>query len=423
MIAEEKPEPPYSHDLEFRLLGAAVSMPGLMAHLGIVMPEHFHSPVHAALFKAMRDLHDRGEAISPFNLAIDPETAHILKEAVGSVPKYLSSAVASSVSLIYPAEEAKALVDMAKRRELIELCEKHAFEARDVSKSAVEHIAAVSRGVESIGRSFETEKIEDDAEITQQILRDLQDSRRPFSTGFPKLDEAMGGGLYPGRSYGFAARKKVGKTVLASTISCNLNLQGVRHLFICGEMSPKEIQQRNLARLTDSYPSAFRNDYGQSEAFQQKLVEQAERSRRCILYQNAPGLTFDELRRMCASAVCKRGVKGVILDYWQLVGGKQPRQSTAEHLDDVAQWLADFGRKHGLFMVVMAQINQEGNTRGGEGIRLAFDQVYQINREDISMPQVWLEMMDTRYTPWLNIGSKLIPGLVMNDKGPYFEEL
>ena len=100
-----------------------------------------------------------------------------------------------------------------------------------------------------------------------------------------------------------------------------------------------------------------------------------------MLYEDAPGLTFDGLKDMVSRAVAKGKIKGYILDYWQLVGGKPKNKNTAEHLDEVAQWIADFARKHNIFAVVAAQINQEGNTRGGEGIRLAFDQVYQINRE------------------------------------------
>jgi hypothetical protein len=98
-------------------------------------------------------------------------------------------------------------------------------------------------------------------------------------------------------------------------------------------------------------------------------------------------------------------------------------------LDEVAQWFADFGRKNGIWTITMAQINQDGNTRGGEGIRLAFDQVYKIRgmgeeekEEDISRPDRWIEMMDTRYTEWMNIGSQLQPGLFMNPKGPFFEQ-
>jgi replicative DNA helicase len=271
--------------------------------------------------------------------------------------------------------------------------------------------------------------------VIEDILADLKNVSKPFSTGLRKLDEAMGAGMFPGKSYGFAARKKVGKTILAGTISCNLSMNRVKHLFICGEMSPKEIHQRTLSRLTDSFPSAFRSEYGQSGEFMAKVAEAARLSTRSTLYHNAPGISFQELRRVLATAVYRHGIKGFILDYWQLVGGKRNGQSTAEHLDEVAQWIADFCRKHGIWSVTMAQLNQGGNTRGGEGVRLAFDQVYALRgmippdaktddevEEDLAYPYRWVEMLDTRYTAWNNIGTKATPGLRLEEKGPYFTQ-
>ena len=70
------------------------------------------------------------------------------------------------------------------------------------------------------------------------------------------------------------------------------------------------------------------------------------------------------------------------------------------------------------------KINQEGNTRGGEGLRLAFDQVYHMRapNDDPSRSGRWLEMIDTRYTKWANIGSETAPGLTLEEKGLYFSE-
>lgn len=422
---------PSNLELEYALLGCIVIDNRMLDHLSFLDASHFYSQPHAAIYQAMRDLHAEGTPVTPFTLTLEKDDLDTVSEAGGLV-RYLSSAVAKSGVLMQPLEEARELVRMAQKRAFIVSCQRYAESASDPSddRTADEHAALLNAELEAIIRGYGIAEFEDDFVVTEGILEDLKDQRKPYGTGLWKLDEAMGGGLYPGRSYGFAARKKVGKTVLASTISCNLNDAGIKHLFVCGEMSPKEIHQRNLSRLTSSFPSDFRTDRGQSSAFQKHIAEVAVRSKRCILYHNAPGLTFGELKRVAANAVFRHGIKGLILDYWQLVGGKGKGQSTSEHLDEVAQWIADFGRKHGIWTITMAQINQEGNTRGGEGMRLAFDQVYAIRgmphekdpeQEDISKPFRWLEMMDTRYTKWLNVGGQDKPGLAMKDQGPYFE--
>jgi hypothetical protein len=91
-------------------------------------------------------------------------------------------------------------------------------------------------------------------------------------------------------------------------------------------------------------------------------------------------------------------------------------------MDSVAQWLADFCRKEDVVGIVIAQINQEnGNIRGGEGIRLAADQVYQLDKSDDD--NYYLSMMDSRYTKYADVGSQQIGGVVMDMYGPHFRQI
>jgi hypothetical protein len=139
------------------------------------------------------------------------------------------------------------------------------------------------------------------------------------------------------------------------------------------------------------------------------------------MFDQAPGLTFEDLRRKISDAVMRHGIRGVILDYWQLVGGAERGHTQAMHQDKVAQFLADAARREGIWVIAMAQLNQDGNTRGGEGIRLAFDQAFELHREPDS-DGAWLQMIETRHTPWQDLGSKHQPGLWLHKRGLYFDE-
>lgn len=411
----------YSMDIEFSLIGHVLCDNSMMSKLSQIQPDDFYSRQHADIWEAMEKLFRKGESISPFTIAPfikDPEMFDLTKGVIN----YLAGSISHSLIYPWPVDQEKYLIRMAQKRDLLSACR---YVAEGGANTSPIESAAFLEGVSTrIRQSIPLDSFEDNFQVTKNIIDGLKEHKEPFSTGFVKLDKAMGGGLYPGKCYGFAARKKHGKTTLGGTISHNLNLNGVKHLFICGEMSPVEIQQRTIARATESFASAFRGEYGKSDAFYKKLTKYLESTPRNTLYKNAPGLTFNELRSIYTTAIEHHDVKGVILDYWQLVGGKGKSQSTAEHLDDVAQWIADFSRKKSIWSIVMAQINQEGNTRGGEGIRLAFDQVYNLQapNNDSSRSDRWLEMMETRYTAWQNVGSENSPGYLLNEKGPFFEE-
>ena len=418
---------PHAIPTEYAILGAVLVKNDLLSRIAFLAPEHFYSSPHAEIFRSMLRLHQSGEPITPFNITVDSNTAETVKDS-GGLQRYLSGSISDSMMIYDVVQQAKQVMALAKKREFIATCRQAADIAacEDDESPADEHAATLVGDIDEAMKTGLSE-FKNDAEVIFDIASSLNSAEKPDSTGLHLLDKAMSGGLYRFRSYGFAARKKVGKTVLASTISCNLNHQGVKHLFICGEMSPKEIHQRTIARLLNCSPESFYGDVGKSDEFYKRVVALAEQSKKCTLYHNAPGLTFTELKRVVALGVYRYNIAGFILDYWQLVGGKPTNKSTAEHLDEVAQWIADFCRKHGVWSITMGQINQTGNTRGGEGMRLAFDQVYALRgmgeQEDISEPDRWMDMLDTRYTKWMSIGNENTARFTMNPHGPYFEEV
>jgi replicative DNA helicase len=410
---------PYDDEVEYALLGWIIFDNSVMNHIGFLREDDFYTTCNAEIFHAMQTLHSKGEDITVFTVAPLVESG---MEDFGGTMKYLIGASKATLTFPRPIEQAKFLKKLSKKRRIVAACEQSVALASADDMTAEDQIATLTRAIDDVMFNSPLNEFQDCYAIGEAILNEMKTESKPSKTGLSLLDEAMGGGMYAGKSYGFAARKKVGKTTLASTISANLNADGVKHAFLAFEMSPEEIHQRIIARTADIFSSAFRTGYGQTLDCMRKVAETVNRMPKNILYKACPGMVFDDLRRVATVAVERYGVQGLIIDYWQLIGGKRKGQSTAEHLDEVAQWIADFGRKNKIWTLTMAQINQDGNTRGSEGIRLAFDQVYEIHREDVAQPDAWIEMMETRYTPWVNIGSKESPRLFMAEKGPYFAE-
>lgn len=408
---------PHQMQMEYALIGWILNKPEVMHHVSYLKPEDFYSAPHARVFAAMLDLHGRGQDITPFT--VNPLVDGDFSE-VGGCIKYLAASTGETLLYPWPADIAKHIRSLSEKRRVVSACEQAISIASDDSTTVDDQIGLLTRVIDSIAEK--PDEFDSCLKVSEAILSEMNSTVKPVSTGLSLLDTAMGGGLFYGKSYGIAARKKVGKTCMAATISSNLNDLGEKHVFFAGEMSPKEIHQRILARKANIYASAFTGDYGQSLDCQKRVAEVVRAMPRNILFKGCPGVTFSELRRMARIAVEKHKVKGMILDYLQLVRPDKATGNKADHLDEVAQWVADFSRKHNIWAIALCQINQEGNTRGGEGIRLAFDQVYEIHREDLAQPDTWVEMMETRYTPWMNIGSKEQPKMFMAEKGPHFAE-
>lgn len=410
-------------EAEQAILGALLVNNNAFIYVAQLEQKHFYEPVHQRVFACILKEWNNGASFSAMSLKPVFDNDASLSDIGGGT--YLGRLVACAITVFNISDIANMLIDLHARREISIICDQAKNDILDLSGgSAMETALRFSGLMSAVSAGDEASFFEDDYVVTDSILNSMKRDVQPYSTGYAALDAAMDGGLYPGKSYGFAARKKMGKTILAGSISCNLNLRGHRHLFICGEMSPAEVQKRTLARMLKVKQSVFNGKEGKESAFMQQIADTAITSKRSIIYKNAPGITFEDLKKYVLLARLRKKITGFILDYWQLVGGKPKNKSTAEHLDEVAQWIADTCRKYDLWSITMAQINQEGNTRGGEGIRLAFDQVYvlQAPNDDPGRSERWLEMSDTRYTSWRSVGSENKPGLYMNERGPYFAE-
>lgn len=408
-------------DAETELLGAILINNSMLDNIGYLQAEHFMELVHQRIFKAIRDEVISGNLASPVTLKERFAKDEALSDIGGA--KYLVGLVANAPAYSHAPSLARAIYQTWQRRMMIEWME-DAIESSKSPECVPEEVSAkLTSLLSELGSTDKRRRIVTETDIIEEIQEDLNNGIKPFSTGLEKLDICMGGGMFPAKMYGIGARQKVGKTVLAATISNNLSDSGVKHLFIAGEMGYKEIYQRVLARKMDVYASAFHSEYKDSDDFKRRMALAATSLKNNALYQNAPGLTFNDLKQYMSTAVQKHKVKGIILDYWQLVGGKNSKDSEAKHLDNVAQWIADFVKENQIFCLVFAQMNQEGNTRGSEGIRKSVDQFYEIHREDLTSGEAWVEMKDTRYTGWNDIGSKDRAGWILEEKGVYFREL
>jgi replicative DNA helicase len=408
-------------EAEQGLIGALLSNNSLLPRMTFFESAHLFEPVHQRIFTAIEAAHKAGRMATPLTLKPLFDADPALADIGGG--RYLNKLAATSNHVIDPVELAQHITGLAQRRALLAAIEEAKAKLAEASdEESSDLVQTLCAKFESIGRGFDGPLFETSQQVGERILKNMFHTQKPHSTGLARLDAAMDGGLFPGKSYGFAGKKKHGKTILAGTISENLNRQGVKHLFICAEMGPDEIHQRTLARQTGSYASVFRSEHGKEDWFQKKAGDAVARDNACTIFHNAPGMTFEQLRKVVLTAIYKHHIKGFILDYWQLVKGWGKSQNPTDHYDLVAQWIADTGRKYGVWTITTAQINREGDTRGGDGIRLAFDQVYQIQRPDLGLPGTWLEMMDTRYTKWADVGDENDPGLLMSEKGTHFEE-
>jgi replicative DNA helicase len=250
-----------------------------------------------------------------------------------------------------------------------------------------------------------------------------------FPTGFTRLDEAIGGGLYSQKFYGIAADHKVGKSMLMATVAYNLTLSGVPTLYLSLEMGPDEQVQRLMARLMGLNSLAFLDRRGRrSQGLQSAAAEAAVELRRNnhLVLMHRPRMALEDVRETIARAALRRHIKGVFVDYLPLIDGQRRNENLAAHYDNVAQVLAEATKRYGIWVVAAAQTNRDGGIRQCDGLLKACDMTLKLHKSEmIGAPdQAWLEMMASRFTPRIDIGSKQAPAFEIDTRaGPHFREI
>jgi len=411
---DEKPgNPLIDLDAERAVVGDCFTDNTLIEKCSFLKPDDFADQAHQLAWQAMKKFHADGMMATPATIF---QTVDMTAE-LDSLKAYFASC-ANGAAIWQTVEKAKHLKDLSLRRQIVGWA-KEAIGRAECFDAPSDEVVAQAIGDFQRLASDGLRRAKTKREVALEAVEELSRPLPCYPTGLPSLDASMGGGAFAGKCYGIAARKKVGKTIALGTISHNMNAAGIPHLFIAMEMSPKELEQRNLSRAIRCNSVAFlkRNDHW----LPKKAAEYAMTMPDHTVYEHGAGSSLDDIRRMVAAAQAKYKIKGVFLDYWQLVGGKQAKETEEYHLRTVAQWVADMCRKEGLFAIVAAQVNQDGNTRGGEGLKLACDQYYTLHREK-DQDGAWLEMEESRYTMYTNVGSELSPGLYLQKNGPYFED-
>lgn len=410
-----EPEIPTHENLEAEqaLLGRLMGNNKELIHLENLEAKHFASEIHQRIFT---------DVLTTFENQRVMDVVSLKKRADGWLEgggKYVLECIAQAIVVSDPKAYAEEIIKTYERRELDAALRQALFLVADYDKEPAEAAELISAALDT---SAPRPGFVSEQQLWMRLYEGLGRNFNTYKTGVVRLDEAMDGGIHEGMMYGLVGRKKAGKTMLACTISENLMRSGVKHLFLALEMGSERIHRRAAARALGVNEAAFKKDYGKSDKCLKAVAGQAVKINEVRLWSDAPRTTIDNLRREVVTAKRVHGITGFIVDGWQLVTGKDPRQTNASHLDHVAQVLAELCMKYKLWCVVTAQANQDGNTRDGEGLRMACDQVYQVMKPDDDTSLRWVEMMDSRYTEYMDIGSESNPSLIIVN-GTHMEEI
>jgi replicative DNA helicase len=410
------------HDLEMeqQVIGALLTNNEAMRHANPDLREHhFAAEIHQQVFGFIREGWAAGKVVTPVTLKHQFANNSLVIE-----DRYLARLASSSTNLVNLAAYSDKLIEFSHRRML----QRAAIDVARMCGNTADTTPAdlcvkLTGAIDSVRMDTTDKAMLTSREVGLKVIESIRKPPEHISTGLPRFDAAIGGGMRRGQAYAIAGRYGHGKTMFANTISTTLDMLGHKHMFIAAEMDDEEIYCRSLARrMNCTYERFYMPPDLYPEGFISELGHIVSNDKGNVIYTHDPFLTFDRLKQYVATAVAKHQINGFVLDYWQLVRGGRPNQKT-EHLDEVAQWVAAACKEYNIWAIMLSQLNRDGDTRGGDGILNAFPFAFYIEREDDSQDYLWLRCKKARHVKMGHVGKPHEPAYRIVENGPYVEEL
>lgn len=389
--------------LEREIIGSVISNHACYRGARALRPDDFEDQDHQEIWRAIKECIEQALDLTPHRIL---STTFLVKPLDLEEVARLASGNADGVERI-----AHRIIESNRRRSL-EILLTRAIAALKEGEMDWREIA--QRLEENLQTNSETGLVIDAASVRSSLLKGLLAQNSPaIPTGIIPLDRHLGGGVFPSQFIMAGALAKTGKTVFLTTISYNWDQAGVDHAFFTLERSQQEIERLKIARELGVSARALREHA--------RAVANLPPPKPHTRYLHSTSLDVEQFRHETFFLKRRFGIRGVLVDYWQLFQGKRKGETLQEHRSRVAQEVQRTAVDTRLPVIMTCQIGDSAGIRDWEAAKTAANMFLQINR-DRSCAETWFSVVTTNISEETDIGSVAVPPVVLDPSGPHFRK-
>lgn len=358
--------PPHSVEAEQSVLGALLLDNSAWDRVTDLLVEaDFYRHDHRLVFAAIGGLIN---ACRPADVITVAERLRGVKggESVGA--SYLLDLSNSVPSARNARRYAEIVKDKSLCRALIAASDEAATLAFNGEGNAAEKASAIATRFTDLQTTTIRKVPRSADELAVELLdrvTDLYEGQVPvaWGTGFDHLDNALSGGLRPGKVYVLAARPSVGKSSLAQAILLHCAKAGQPAAMLSQEMESSECMDRAAANLgTIDYEHI---QTGKLTDFEWQFLSNATELMRQLPFwvDDEAGLSLQAIRAKAIS-LRQQGLKVLAIDYLQLCDYQAAKgQTTNDALGNLSKGIKRLAKDLGIAIVLLSQLNREVERR------------------------------------------------------------
>lgn len=354
------PTPPWSAAAEASLLSAMmIDSQAVPEARSTVSELDFYTEAHRRIFRAIANLHDRGEATDVVTVG---ETLRATGEldASGGM-EFLADLIDRVPNVSSVASHARIIRDLSRLRRLIQACRESIRDAMDRGgdAEAVLH-QAEARILNATDASYRPayrhvrEGVQDALAMIARANAS-KDGVVGLRTGLPTLD-GMLSGFEPGLLTVLAARPSMGKSALGWGCAESAARDGHGVAIASYEMSAGQLARRGLSKGAGISSHKIRRAYLDDGDYKEIALAAALLSELPIWIDEHPAQSVEALRADVRRQISKAPIDLVIVDYLQQMTG--PGQNRNNEVEHISRGLKRMARDLGVHVLALAQLSR-----------------------------------------------------------------
>jgi replicative DNA helicase len=390
--------PPHDLDAEAAVLSAILlSRDALDRVLEILKPEHFYSDANKRIYEAAQELALAGTPIDIVSVASWLRDRERLAQVGG--PSYLAQLSDATPAVGHVGAHAGTVYEKWRVRQLIATCQRVAAEGYGDVGVVQEFIDGAEQAIYELARTAQTSSVQPLAQVLKAAFEQITaaaergDRITGVSTGYEKLD-AKTAGLHEGDLMIVAARPGMGKTSFVLNLGVNVasprtvsspgpgeNGHGVeRHepghgvCVFSLEMPREQLATRMVCSEGRVDLGRLRQGFLQPDDWRRLTEAASYLSSLPIWIDDTPAIGILELRakvrriqaeynRPATATSAERKVGLVVIDYLQLMKGRDGVNSREQEISEISRGLKQLAKELRVPVIALSQLNRAVETR------------------------------------------------------------
>jgi replicative DNA helicase len=393
--------PPHDLDAEGAVISAVMVDPGALDKVNeFLKPEHFYSEAHRRIFEACVELSSTGRPVDVVQVATWLRDRERLAQVGGMA--YLTEVLNTAPAVANVTAYGKTIHEKWRVRQLILTCQRVTSQGYAGYGEAQSFIDGAEQAVYDIARTRESSSVYMLRDVMRDTFKKIEKANARgrritgIATGFDRYDR-MTSGLHDGELTIVAARPGMGKTSLVLNMAANVaspqqlesahdpnerwEEPGYGVVVFSLEMPREQIVNRMLCSEAKVDVSRVRTGMLTPSDWSKLTQAASHLGSLSIWVDDTPALALLELRSKVrrlqadydrvdeATGEKKQRIGLVMVDYLQLMRGRENANSREQEISEISRGLKQLAKELSLPVIALSQLNRAVETRGEKSKR------------------------------------------------------